>query len=43
MSETAVQSVAAGVDDWLHRFEEALTQEDAAAARAMFHRDRAGH
>jgi len=36
MSETAVQSVAAEVDDWLARFDDALTREDAEAAAELF-------
>ncbi|MEA2478706.1 MAG: putative flavoprotein involved in transport [Thermoleophilaceae bacterium] len=36
MSETAVQSAAAEVDDWLSRFEAALTAGDSAAAAELF-------
>ena len=36
MSETAVQSVAAEVDQWLSSFDEALAQGDTAAAAELF-------
>src|SRR5215210_3682666 len=36
MSETAVQSVAAEVDEWLARFEGALAEADTAAAAKLF-------
>ncbi len=36
MSETAVQSVAAEVDEWLSRFEGALAEGDTAAAAELF-------
>jgi putative flavoprotein involved in K+ transport len=36
MTDTAVHPVAAEVDHWLSRFEDALTEGDAAAAAALF-------
>jgi putative flavoprotein involved in K+ transport len=36
MTETAVQPVAAEVDDWLSRFDEALTEGDSSAAAELF-------
>ena len=36
MSTTAAQSVAAEVDQWLSRFDEALTRADPAAAAELF-------
>ena len=39
MTETAVEPVAAEVDQWLARFEEALAAGDSAAAAELFGED----